>query len=64
MLTPLLFGAVDEIVPAAAADAGIGEAAIDAAERIERGLHRRFHRGGIGDVADQRASTLPAIPPW
>jgi len=49
---PLFFAAVDEGVPSAAADAGIGEAAVDPAERLEGGRHRRFDRGGIADVAD------------
>src|ERR1700730_14364146 len=49
---PLLLGAVDEGAPSAAADAGIGEAAVDPAEPVERGLHRGFHRSGIGDVAN------------
>jgi hypothetical protein len=44
--------AVDEGAPSAAADAGIGEAAVDPAEPVERGLHRGFHRSGIGDVAN------------
>ena len=49
---PLFFGALNEGVASAAADSGIGEAAIDPAERLERRGHRRFHRGGIGDVAN------------
>ena len=49
---PLFFGAVDEGVPSAAADAGIGKAAVDPAERVERRGHRGLDRGGIADVAD------------
>src|ERR1700730_18477791 len=49
---PLFLGAVDEGVPSAAANAGIGEAAIDPAEPLEGSRHRGFNRGGIADVAD------------
>ena len=42
-LSPFFFGSVDEGAPSAAADAGIGKAAVDAAERIERRLHRILH---------------------
>ena len=49
---PLLFGAVDKGVPSATADAGIGEAAIDAAEPVERGGHRCLDRGRIGNIAN------------
>ncbi len=49
---PLFLGAVDEGMPAAAADAGIGEAAVDPAEALQRRRHRRFDRGGIADVAN------------
>ena len=49
---PLFLGAVDEGVPPAATNAGIGETAIDPAEPVKRGGHYGFHRGGIGDVAD------------
>jgi hypothetical protein len=48
----LFFGAVYKGVPSAAADAGVGEAAVDAAEPIERGGHRCLDRGGIGDIAN------------
>ncbi len=51
-LSPFLLGAVDEGAPSAAADTGIGKAAVDAAERIERRLHRILDGGGIADVAD------------
>jgi hypothetical protein len=49
---PLVLGAVDKGVPSAATDAGIGKAAIDPAEYLKRGGHRRLHRGGIADVAE------------
>src|SRR4029079_17906038 len=50
--SPFLLGAVDEGAPSAAANAGIGETAVDAAERVQRCLHRGLDRRGIGDVAD------------
>src|SRR3954454_5898631 len=49
---PLLFGAVDEGVSSATADAGVGEASVDPAEPLKRRAHRRFDRCGIADVAD------------
>src|SRR5712664_47104 len=58
---PLFFGAVDEGVPSAAANAGVGEAAVDPAESLKRRGHRRFHRGGIGDVADASVGLAGAI---
>jgi hypothetical protein len=51
---PFLLGAVDEGPPPAAADAGIGKAAVDAAERIEGCLHRGLDGSRIGDIADVR----------
>src|SRR5437762_6382102 len=51
-LSPFFLGAIDEGAPAAAADAGIGETAVDAAERIERRLHRGLHGSRVADVAN------------
>src|SRR6202022_1606127 len=36
----------------AAADAGVRKTAVDPAEPLHRGGHRRFDRGGIADVAN------------
>ena len=41
-VAPLFLGAVDEGVTSAAADTGIGEAAVDAAEFPQRGIHGGF----------------------
>src|SRR6516164_999954 len=49
---PFLLGALDEGFSAASADAGIGKAAVDAAESVEGRLHRLRNGRGIGDVAD------------
>jgi hypothetical protein len=49
---PFLLGTVDEGAPAAAADTGIGKAAVDPAKGIEHRLHRVLHRAGVGDIAD------------
>jgi len=46
---PLLFGTVDEGVPSAAADAGIGETAVDPAER--------FQRAAIADLTEAGSLT-------
>ena len=62
--SPFLLGAVDEGAPSAAADAGIGKAAVDPAEGVERGLHRGLDRGGIGDVADLRVDLAGPGRPW
>src|SRR5882672_5632749 len=51
-LAPFVLGAVDESAPSAAADAGIGEAAVDPAEGVERGLHGVLDGGWIGHIAD------------
>src|SRR5690606_37157113 len=50
--SPFLLGAVDEGAASAATDAGIGEAAVDAAEGVEGCLHHGLERGGIADVAE------------
>ncbi len=49
---PLFLGAVNEGVSSAAADASIGEAAVDPAEPVQGGRHRGCDRGCIADVAD------------
>ncbi len=50
--SPLVLGAVDEGAPAAAANAGIGETAVDPAEGFQRGGHRRLDRIGVTNIAD------------
>ena len=44
--SPFLVGAVDEGPPSAAADAGIGEAAVDPAERVERAFNAALTEAG------------------
>jgi hypothetical protein len=51
---PFLFRAVDEGLPAAAADAGVGEAAVDAAVFLQRGGAGGSGRIGVGHIDDQR----------
>src|SRR5437773_2375377 len=52
MMPPFLLGAVNEGAASAAANAGIGKAAVDPTERVERRLHRRLDGSRIGDIAD------------
>ncbi len=51
---PFDLRAVDERAPAAAADAGVGEAAVHAAVFAERRVERRLHRFRVRHVALQR----------
>src|ERR1700747_2625986 len=56
---PVILGPVDEGVPTAAADAGIGEAAVDPTKSIEGRHERMLNRRAIGDVADLRLNSWP-----
>src|SRR5581483_5187783 len=49
---PFFFGALDEGSPAAAADAGVRKAAVDAAEAVQRRPHGVRYGSRIGDVAN------------